>query len=236
VFDTLGFRWSREALPQPPPERNVERALFRVGKLLPEFVYDAAALEDNPYTFPEVKTLLDGVTVGGHRLSDQQQVLNLAAGWKRLAELVRRGEFTLGKTVFCELNGLVAFEEALEWGRFRSGSVSIAGTTHKPPPPERLDELYPLGVATLGALSNALEQGIAFFLFGALNQFFYDGNKRTARLMMNGVLLSAGLDAITIPAARKLEFNQKMLRFYDGKDGSEMTAFLLDCGGFLKAA
>ena len=39
------------------------------------------------------------------------------------------------------------------------------------------------------------------FLFGSLHQFFWDGNKRTARLMMNGILLSEGYDAISIPAA-----------------------------------
>jgi len=35
-------------------------------------------LEGNPITWPEVKTLMDGVTVGGHRIDDQRQVLNLA--------------------------------------------------------------------------------------------------------------------------------------------------------------
>jgi hypothetical protein len=32
--------------------------------------------------------------------------------------------------------------------------------------------------------------------------------------MMNGVLMSAGMDAISVPAAKAHEFNEKMVRFY----------------------
>jgi len=46
---------------------------------------------------------------------------------------------------------------------------------------------------------------------------------------MNGVLMSNGVDAISIPAARAKEFNDKMVRFYLGRDATEMLSFLLDC-------
>jgi len=80
------------------------------------------------------------------------------------------------------------------------------------------------------------EQGVAFFLFGSLQQFFFDGNKRTSRLMMNGVLMSAGIDAISVPAARAQEFNEKIVRFYLSKDGTEMVQFLVTCHPDLTAA
>ncbi|XBS71286.1 hypothetical protein ABK905_10265 [Acerihabitans sp. KWT182] len=47
--------------------------------------------------------------------------------------------------------------------------------------------------------------------------------------MMNGVLMSNGIDAISIPAAKAHEFNEKMARFYLGKDATEMMAFLVEC-------
>lgn len=56
--------------------RDVRRACFRVRKVLEGVVHDTVALEGNPFSLPEVKTLLDGVTVGGHRLEDERQVLN----------------------------------------------------------------------------------------------------------------------------------------------------------------
>ncbi|WP_216360876.1 hypothetical protein [Acidithiobacillus marinus] len=75
----------------------------------------------------------------------------------------------------------------------------------------------------------SFERATAFFLFGALQQFFFDGNKRSSRFMMNGVLMSHGIDAISVPAAKAQEFNEKMLRFYLSKNATEMMDFLAGC-------
>lgn len=67
----------------------IERVCFRFHKMLPEFVWDASMLEGNPFTFLEVKTLLDGVTVGGgHKIFDQEQILNLAESSRYLLTMV----------------------------------------------------------------------------------------------------------------------------------------------------
>ena len=227
-FDHLGFRHDATAF-RTASRRDTRRACFRVRKVMEGVVHDTVALEGNPFTLPEVKTLLEGVTVGGHRLEDERQVLNQAASWRELLTRVESGRFALDRRTYCDLHALVAREEAVEWGVLRTGSVTIAGTDHRPPPPEALSELYAAGIDTLRRRSNVYERAIGTFLFGALHQFFYDGNKRAARLMMNGVLLSAGEDAITVPARRRLEFNEAMIRFYDTLDGTEMMRFMAEC-------
>ena len=93
LFSALGFHWYRAAVPGSVPVHSLERVAFRFHRMLPEFVWDASVLEGNPFTFPEVKTLLDGVTVGGRKISDQEQVLNLAASSKHLLALVKAGGF-----------------------------------------------------------------------------------------------------------------------------------------------
>ena len=118
IFGALGFTWDRSGVPS-SSAASVDKVVFRYGQLLPQFVFDASALEGNPFTYPEVKTLFDGVTVGGHKLSDQQQVLNLAAAAKDLLVCVKAGKFRLDKPTFDRLYGLVAREETLEWGHFR---------------------------------------------------------------------------------------------------------------------
>lgn len=224
----LGFSFNSKLIPE-PQFKPLNEVIFRVKKLLPGYVFDTTYLEDNPYTFAEVKTLLDGITVGGHRLSDEQQVLNQAYSWQELLKRALQGSFSLDKKTFCELNAIVANQEALVWGQFRTGKVSIAGTDYLPPAAEQLDELFNQGIAYLKTMSNPLTCGLLFFLFGALRQFFYDGNKRTSRLIMNGILLSHGIDAITIPAKFKQAFNEKMIRFYDHQQADEMLEFLLTC-------
>src|SRR4051794_86136 len=54
---------------------DTNRAIFRLQKQLPEFIWETAAYENNPLTLPEVRTLLDGVSVAGHKLEDANQVL-----------------------------------------------------------------------------------------------------------------------------------------------------------------
>jgi Fic family protein len=219
----------------------VERACFRFHKILPEFVWDASVLEGNPFTFAEVKTLLDGVTIGGHKISDHEQVLNLAESSKRLLAMAKSGQFELSKSVFAELNGIVARKEALEWGVFRgegqetnyTPDVGLGEHGRYTPLPTlpgapELNRVFSEGVSALQECE-PFERATAFFLFGALQQFFFDGNKRTSRFMMNGVLMSHDIDAISVPAAKAQEFNEKMVCFYLSKDATEMMVFLAGC-------
>jgi Fic family protein len=227
IAKATGFSW-RPGI-QAVCESNKKRAIFRAKKLFAGLVHDMTTLEGNPFTFPEVQTLLDGVTVGGRKLSDQEQVLHTADAWRRLFDLIESDRFDLNKKIFCDLHSFVARGEALAIGEFRSGAVGIAGTDYKPPQAADLDALFDRGLAAIKALDDVHERAFAFFLFGALSQFFWDGNKHTSRLMMAGELLRCGLDISNIPAKKHLEFNQKMVRFYNSKDATEMMGFLRDC-------
>ena len=243
LFETLGFSWDRLTVPHSVPVHSIERAAFRFHRMLDQFVWDAGVLEGNPFTFPEVKTLLDGVTVGGRKISDQLQILNLAASSKHLLALVKANEFSVHKTVFTDLHARVAEHEALEWGHFRgegketgyTPNVSLGAHGEYTPLPTvagapELNRVFADGLKVLDeVVPQPFEKATAFFLFGALQQFYFDGNKRTSRFMMNGILMSAGIDAISIPAAKASEFNSKMVDFYLHKDATVMMDFLLDC-------
>lgn len=241
LFECLGFRWDRSAVAE-VSAHTVERAVWRYQRSLPTFVWDAAVLEGNPFTYPEVQTLMDGVTVGGRKVSDAEQVLNLADASKELARLVKSGEFRLDKPTSDRLQELTARGEALETGHFRGEGTTILtpgvnlGEHGRYLPPEtvpggrNLIEIFELGVsAILGQIDGPFEQAIAYFLFAALQQFYFDGNKRTGRWMMNGYLMSHGVDAISVPAERRGEFNTAMVGFFRTKDATEMFIFLASC-------
>lgn len=236
----LGFTWDAASLPVVQPV-GLKTAVAIYKQQLTAFVWDASTLEGNPYTYVEIKTLLDGVTVGGRKVSDTEQVLNLADSSKKLLELVTTGKFELNKQVFTLLHAIIARNEALEWGVLRGEGEQTQYTPsvhlgeygrHEPLPtlpgaPE-LNRVFSEGITHIKTLP-PVEGALAMFLFGALQQFFFDGNKRTSRHMMNGWLMTHGYLAISIPAARAQEFNEKMVRFYKMKDGTEMMTFLLDC-------
>ncbi|XOF35386.1 MAG: Fic family protein [Candidatus Electrothrix sp. YB6] len=210
-----------------PPNRA--KAMMLAKRQLSELVCDAVNLEGLNYTLPEVQTLLDGITVGGHKLSDQQIVLNQSNAWQEVFALVKNDRFTVSAEIACTLHGIAAKEDALEWGKFRSGGVTIAGTEYMPPPAEQLTDLFNKMLEQAEEIADVYDRAIHFFLTMARCQFFYDVNKRTGRFMMNGFLLTHGYPAINLPAKRQLEFNQLMLTFYESGDQQQMNVFLRSC-------
>lgn len=208
---------------------NRAKALMLARREVGVLVHDSVLLEGLNFTLPEVNTLLEGITVGGHQLSDQQIAVNQGNAWRFLFDAVAEGTFSLSQELIFKLHAIAAKEEALEWGQFRSGQVTIAGSEYMPPKAADLPTNYEAMIATASKINDVYDRAIHVFLSIARNQFFYDVNKRTGRLMMNGVLLSAGYPALNLPAKRKLEFNELMMRFYESGNETEMNAFLRTC-------
>ncbi|MGL4849458.1 MAG: hypothetical protein ACRC28_11135 [Clostridium sp.] len=65
-----------------------------------------------------------------------------------------------------------------------------------------------------------------FFVSGSLNQFYYDGNKRTSRLIANMVLISNGQGILNIKAKDRLEFNSLMVEFYNTQEANGIFNFI----------
>lgn len=204
-------------------------ALFSAKRMLPEYVFDTSQLENNPITFPEVQTLIDGITIGGHRISDVQQVLNIKNAWNVMLKAVKNDTFTASKEMFHLINDSIAREEALEWGKFRTGRVGIAGTKNYVAPLfTELDEIFERELPVVLGGKSAVEQAIRLFLWAALNQFYWDGNKRTARLMANGIIINAGYGVFNIGTKHIQEFNTLMVDFYETRQANSIVAFLAE--------
>ncbi len=205
------------------------KALMLARRQLSELVCDAVNLEGINLTLPEIQTLLDGITVGGHKFFDQQIAINQSEAWLLLFGWLDKGAFDFSIKKICRLHAVAAKNEVLEWGRFRSGGVTIAGTQFMPPDAAGLPVVFEGMVEEARCIIDIYDQAIFVFLSMARQQFFYDVNKRMGRFVMNGILLNAGFPAINLPAKRQLEFNRLMLDFYDSGDQQAMNAFLRTC-------
>ena len=207
------------------PDKELALFLFKKDKI--DYIYNVCSLEGNPMTFPEVQTLLDGITVGGHKIEDEQQVLNQNKSVSLLVSLIQNKEFGLNKETFCKLNKIVAEGESLKPGEFRTGQVTIGGTDYIPPKADILDELFIKGVEKISKIANPVIRSFVFFGFGSRHQFFWDGNKRTSRLMANGILLENGYTALNIKAKDALEFNKTMIEFYNSGNYNVLLSYLV---------
>lgn len=230
-MNRLGFDYNRDAflarIGTLALKHDRARALFFSEKLRADFVFDTAALEGNPFTFPEVKTLIEGVTVGGRNQSDAEQVSNINDALSWVIDRVRADALVLDRESLCRINEIVARNASLEWGAFRTGGVTIAGTAYLPPRATDLPSIFSMGAAHILSLSEPIERACVLFLFGSLRQFFYDGNRRSARMLASGLLLMDGLPVLQIRATSQRMYNEVMTRFYDTQQADEALQWLL---------
>jgi Fic family protein len=219
--------------------RPTENALVRFRAALPELIWNAAALEGNTITLPEVRTLLDGVTVAGKRIDETKQVLALAEAYNLMVDMVASGEFRLDKSTSDRLHGIVAQHEAIEAGAFRGegtanggGAVLLSsGGVVDGTPQSELPERWASLMDYLGdaAMSDPRLRALVYNAAVTRSQFYFDGNKRTARLMMAGELMANGYDSVHVPYARLLEFNLALDELFSTDDATTLMAFTADC-------
>ena len=209
------------------PALDTKILIMLVKKLLPDVVFNMASLEGNPFTYPEVQTLLDGITIGGHKISDEQQIYSIRNAWSYLFDLVIHDNVKININIFNKLNDIIAKDEALFSGSFRTGQVRIAGTEFIPPKAEDLEYIFQNELPKLiKRCKSKTELAFEIFLWGSLNQFYYDGNKRTSRLVSNMILISNGQGIFNIKAKDRLQFNTLMVEFYNTREADNIFEFL----------
>lgn len=230
MLESLGMFWEGQRDFAVPSAGSPKDALKVFSKNLANITWNSlSSLERNPSTLPQTETILQGQSVSGIGIDDLLQVKNFGDGAKKLMALVGEDSFHLDETTACLLHGHVGKEEALTWGTFRDRLVTIRDVDQYTPPESHL--LGAIAAKGFSFLQNEIvppaERAVAAFLFMARNQFFHDANKRTASLMMNGVLLQNGLFPITVMNRDSEEFHTKLRNFYNNGDATVMMDFFV---------
>ena len=201
-----------------------EQSRFLAKKKWDENVYCGMKMENRAVTFPQTKTILEGVNVPGVQIDDIQAILNMRDAWRFLIGSIDE-DVTL--EYVCKLNGFIARNEALEWGKLRTGSVAISGTDYTPPVPQEATVRAELA-AILATDASATEKALNAFCWGTRGQLFWDGNKRTSLTLANKILLQAGSGVLTIRDQNMEQFNEALLNYYDTAEAEPLKAFLYE--------
>lgn len=201
-----------------------EQSLFLAKKKWDENVYCGMKMENRAVTFPQTKTILNGVNVPNVQLDDIQAILNMRDAWKHLLTTINE---PVTFEYWCKLNEFIARNEALEWGKLRTGTVGISGTDYIPPIPQQEDVQQEL-VDILNADVSATEKALNAFVWGARGQFFWDGNKRTSLTLANKILVEAGAGILTITDKHMEQFNVLLLDYYNTGISDTLKVFLYE--------
>ncbi|MFC4769536.1 Fic family protein [Effusibacillus consociatus] len=176
-------------LKRPLPEAVVKNLRER---LLVEWTYHSNAIEGNTLTLSETKVVLEGITVGGKSLREHFEVINHAEAIGLVEDLVSKNS-PITEFVIKQIHQLVLKNiRERDAGSYRTINVFIQGSSHVPP----MNSLVPGLMRDLlewfegeGQMLHPIERAATFHHRFVHIHPFVDGNGRTARLLMNLILM-----------------------------------------------
>lgn len=169
--------------------RNLEE-WFKV-----ELTYTSNAIEGNTLSRAETALVVEkGLTVEGKTLEEHLEAINHAEALVWIKQLVGKKRKDITEREIFDLHRLILQKiDDAQAGRYRVVSVRIAGSTVPLPNPAKVPQLMTEFVSWLhGAQGHpVMIAADAHFKLVSIHPFV-DGNGRTARLLMNLLLLQEG--------------------------------------------
>ena len=96
---------------------TIEQNVFLAKRNLVDNIYSNAKMEGLNVTFPQTKTVLEGVNVPSLKIDEIQCILNLRDAWKYVINNINE-KFKL--EFICKINEFVARNESISWGNLRN--------------------------------------------------------------------------------------------------------------------
>ena len=169
-----------------------------------EMTYNSNAIEGNTLTLKETYLVLsEGITIKGKSLKEHLEAKNHYEALEFIFGLVEHDKHqTISEHLIRELQNLIigSIDTSIA-GTYRTVEVAITASDHQPPlaaeVPSKMAELVKWFIQSQSK-PNTIE--LAAILHHKLVNIhpFVDGNGRTARLMMNILLLQAGFPLVII--------------------------------------
>ena len=204
---------------------TAEQNIFVAKRNIVDYIWKSANLEGIIITYSDTQTIYDGFSVSGYKLEEINAINNLKKAWQFILNDIG---IALNFVYICKINELVGENVFYNPGVIRTTPVNIGGTSWKPDFPietkikEELEEL----------LSNneisKTEQAINVMLWVMQRQMFIDGNKRTAMLIANKLMIENGCGIISIPIEKQNEFYKLLITYYETNDSSIISKFIYD--------
>ena len=200
-----------------------ESNLLLTSNNLPLIIYNSARLEGINTTYPDTKTILEGINVSSLKLDEINCILNLRDAWNYVLSNI---DEEVDLDFICKVNFFVSRNESLEWGVLRNGKVGINGVDYIPEIPQK--NIIIKNIKEILEQGSITEKTLNLMLYLMRSQIFWDGNKRTSMIIANKILISNGCGIITIKEENIREFNILLTEYYNTNNKNKIIKFLYD--------
>ena len=175
-----------------------------------EWTYNSNAIEGNTLSLNETRVVLQqGITIGGKTLREHFETINHQKAIDWLTDRVNQKQSLTVKDIL-HLHFLIMSGIADDFaGVIRTGRVRITGANFIPPNPLKVPEL--LDELIEWVIQNPQKLGIVELISVFHHRFvwihpFFDGNGRTARLVMNLLLMQWGFPPVIILKVDRMKY------------------------------
>ena len=197
--------------------------------------YNSNAIEGNTLTLAETKAvLLDGVTVSGHPLREHLEAVNHKEAWRLMRRLSTSPGPLLEDDVLSIHRVILSGIQTEDAGVYRRDRVRVVGSSLIFPNPLKVPELMGGFIDTVNAeasLHPVLMAAHAHYRLVAIHPFA-DGNGRTARLLMNLLLIRSGFPPALLPVTERAAYYAAL----EVANGGDLGAFETLILGRVRAA
>lgn len=169
-----------------------------------EMTYNSNAIEGNSLTLKETAWVIqDGLTIKGKPMKDHLEARDHYDALSYLYNLIEHDSNTnISEVLIRSIHQLVVREtEQSTAGMYRTGNVIITGSNHIPPDVSEIPLLMGELIMWVNENKNELHPielaSIVHHKLVSIHPFF-DGNGRTARVIMNLLLLKEGYPLVTV--------------------------------------
>jgi len=205
---TVKYRGSIKDLSPARQKKELERLLI-------EFSWKSSKIEGNTYTLLDTeKLILEHKVADGKTKEETQMILNHKDAFNFVRE--NKSQFKTVKRQSLEaLHAILVKDLSIDRG-LRKRPVGVIGSIYRP-----LDNVYQIGEA-LEVLKKSISKAVSPYAKSLLAllelayiQPFEDGNKRTARLTANAILLAYNLAPLSYRSVDEVKYREAMLVFYE---------------------
>lgn len=199
-----------------------EQNVFVAKRNIVDYIWKSAKLEGLGVTYPDTDAIYNGLGIDNVPVKDIIAINNLKHAWQFILTNL---DYPLDYPYICKVNQIVGGDSLVYGaGYIRNIPVTMGGTSWKPDMP--IESQIKEELLDIQAMACPTEKAITLMLYLMRKQMFVDGNKRTAMLAANHIMISAGCGVLSIPIEKQRSFMQLLIPFYETGDMTEIQSFV----------